>query len=427
MADRVLVVGTTADYVALIDSQWPGRALFLTDPAERAAATEPAPDATSELTGDLTDFNAVLSALDAHRAQWDIELSGVACFDCESLALAAHIAEALGLPFASPRAVAAARDKERSKQLWAQADVPCPRAELVRSSQDAVRFLWRTGGTIVLKPLTGSGSELLFVCRNEGECDVAFEQMRCGLALRRGHRMYRRGDDSDCDPTCVVVAEEFVEGTEYSCDFTLEGEELRILRTARKIPADTGVAGITWAYVVPAQWPAVGEDTALRTLLLRGAKALGIDHAICMVDLMATARGVFLLEMTPRPGGDCLPSLLQSSGGLDILGVALDFAQGRPMAASSSDQFRPRVALKLLASASGVIRSLDTTQISDDPRVISVQLKRDAGQRVQLPPDDYDSWILGHVVFEPDGSRTIERQAEEITAKARMEIDRCAP
>ena len=76
MDKRVLVAGTTADYVGLIDRRWPGRALFLTDPLERARAAGPAPDATSELAADLTDFKAVVSALEAHRVRWRIALTG---------------------------------------------------------------------------------------------------------------------------------------------------------------------------------------------------------------------------------------------------------------------------------------------------------------------------------------------------------------
>lgn len=37
--DPVLVVGTTADYIDLIERKFPGRALFLTDPAERKRAS----------------------------------------------------------------------------------------------------------------------------------------------------------------------------------------------------------------------------------------------------------------------------------------------------------------------------------------------------------------------------------------------------
>ena len=427
MDERVLVVGTTADYVALIERRWPHRALFVTDAAERARTAEPAPDAAGEVTADLADVQGVLAALAAHRARRRIALKGVSCFDCDSLALAAELAAALALPFATPQAVAAACDKLRSKQLWAEAGVACPRAEAIRCVDEAVDFLRRAGGPIVLKPVTGSGSELLFVCRDSAACAAALLQMQRGLARRRGRRLYRSGAACAGDAGRVVVAEPVVEGTEYSCDFTVAGDELRILRTARKVPADNGVAGITRAYVVPAQWPAAGEAAALRALLLRGAQALGIDHSVCMVDLMLTAAGVVLLEMTPRPGGDCLPSLLRSSGGLDTLGAALDFAEGRPVAAPSPERFRPQVGLRLLAPAAGVLRALDTTTVSEDRRVVAVELKRAPGQRIALPPEDYDSWILGHVIFEPAGADTIEQQCAQLGACVRMEIDPCAP
>jgi hypothetical protein len=40
---RLLVVGTTSDYIDHICTRYPGRALFVTDPAERAAALEKEP------------------------------------------------------------------------------------------------------------------------------------------------------------------------------------------------------------------------------------------------------------------------------------------------------------------------------------------------------------------------------------------------
>ncbi len=40
----VLVVGTTADYIEIINQRFPQKALFITDFNERAKATEAAPD-----------------------------------------------------------------------------------------------------------------------------------------------------------------------------------------------------------------------------------------------------------------------------------------------------------------------------------------------------------------------------------------------
>ena len=51
---RVLVVGTTPDYIHWIDQTWPARALFLTDAALRRAATEPDLDSPSEVPVDIS-------------------------------------------------------------------------------------------------------------------------------------------------------------------------------------------------------------------------------------------------------------------------------------------------------------------------------------------------------------------------------------
>ena len=79
--NRVLVVGTTPDYVDWIDRHCPGRGLFLTDPILRQNAGETAPEACSELLADLTGAENVWRKLTEHLDRWAIRLAGIACFD----------------------------------------------------------------------------------------------------------------------------------------------------------------------------------------------------------------------------------------------------------------------------------------------------------------------------------------------------------
>jgi hypothetical protein len=76
----------------------PGQALFLTDAAVRREAEEPPPLPDEELLCDLTDERQVLEALVRHLEKWQLTLDGVVCYDCESMALAARLAGAYGLP-----------------------------------------------------------------------------------------------------------------------------------------------------------------------------------------------------------------------------------------------------------------------------------------------------------------------------------------
>ena len=97
-AKRVLVVGTTTDYIEILSRHYPGRVLFLTDHKERAGAFEPRPEAGSEALCDLMHYDKTLTILRGFLIQHNFELSGVACFDDESMALASFIAKTFSLP-----------------------------------------------------------------------------------------------------------------------------------------------------------------------------------------------------------------------------------------------------------------------------------------------------------------------------------------
>jgi len=54
--------------------------------------------------------------------------------------------------------------------------------------------------------------------------------------------------------------------------------------------------------------------------------------------------------------------------------------------------------------------------------VAEVYLKRGPGHRITMPPEDYDSWILGHVIFHPDGHSEPQVQCRELLEKIVVEI-----
>ena len=426
MSDRrVLVVGTTSDYIDIIRRRFSGRALFVTDAGERERASEPAPDGRSELLCDLARPDAVVAALRDHLGGHDIEAAGVACFDCESMALAAYVARSFSLPYVSPEAVVACRSKLISKQLWREAGLPCPRAGIVGSASEAVRFARDIRGPVVVKPLTGSGSELLFVCSDKDECVAAVRTIKARLAHHTDERMYKRYvyAGSEVDPRRAFAIEEFVCGPEYSCDFLVDGDRVEIVRIALKVPDRSSVPGTTLAYVLPVDLPPGVVFESFRNQLRDAAHALGVVRAVCMLDFIVDGGKAVMLELTPRPGGDCLPPLVLASCGLDMLGLALDFAEGCPVAIPDRSRWRRLVGLRLFASRAGAVRRIDTRAALADPRVLECCIRRAPGHRVVLPPENYDSRLLGHVIFAPSSPEGVEREVSEIAAKVGIEME----
>lgn len=417
--DRVLVVGTTPDYVEWIRNACPERALFLTDPLVRARAEEPLPSCAEEILCRLDDPGRVLETLDGHLEQWGQTLTGVACFDCESMEIAARLASALSLEYPGIDAVRNSRDKHLSKQLWNRRGVPCPEICPVSSLADVMAFFDRVDNGLVLKPLAGSGSELVFRCRTENECEKAFKDVKAGLEQRWGNPLFRTNASTDH----LMLAEELIDGPEFSCDFLVENNAATIVRLTRKIAAADAPFGTIMAYVIPGELPGDAEMSGLERLVFEGADALGIQRGICMVDFIVRNNQPVFIEMTPRPGGDCLPFLLLEAGNLDILKLTLDFAENKPLGLSRPNTFRPHLGIRIFAGASGVLSRIDTGLLRSDPRIKQMHFFRKPGHIITMPPCDYDSWLLGHLIVEPGDDDCPETESLLISNRLSVVIE----
>ena len=417
-----LVVGTTPDYIEWIRRIVPGRGLFMTDPLLRQGAKEPRPEETEEILCDLADYPLVGDRLEKHLAHWGIEPDGVACFDCESMGLAAALGERFSLPYPPQDAIALCRDKYLSKIRWREEGLPCPRARMVHDADEAERFLAELGGRMVLKPLTGSGSEHVGLCGSPEACRSHYGSILAALESRGANRLYR----SPAPAHDRIVAEEFIDGEEYSCDFIIDGNRIALVRLARKIRAGNRPFGTIHGYVLCRDLPGKGGREAFLEALGKSARSLRIDRSICMVDFIERNGEMVFLELAPRPGGDCLPHLLLKARGLDILKLSLGFARGQ-YALPEGDPGGPApgfMGMRIIAKEGGILREIDVGALKEDPRVMDVGLSKEPGDIVVMPPEDYDSWILGHVIARVEAGEDPADLLIDLDGKIRVVMDR---
>jgi biotin carboxylase len=410
----VLVVGTTADYIEWIRTRYPHEALFITAPHVRQTAREPVPEPSEELVWDLSDTPSLIQALTAHMDTYAQTPDGIACFDCESMVTAARLARALTLSYPDESAILNCRDKRIAKQIWQASDIPCPRVWPVHHIDDVMPIFKNVTAGLVLKPVRGSGSELVFQCRNPKEAETAFHTMVSGLEKRKENPLFAHPDH-------LILAEERICGPEYSADFILTKTGLTLIRVARKIIPANMPFGTAAGYEVPGNLPLQMPVEMVTHILEKAARALGLDTGICMVDFVIKNNRPYLIEMTPRPGGDCLPWLLDISGNLDILKLALDVARNRPWNLCDYP-FSPHMAIRIHAKKSGILQSIDARQLASEPRVKQIHLIRQPGHEIVLPPDDYDSWFLGHVIFDTYGWHFPETRCSLLARRLEIEI-----
>lgn len=421
--NKILVVGTTVDYIEALNDRFESRLLFLTDLEERSNHPITKEKSLPEIVLDLEDFDSVLNTLNMYLKKLQINLSGVACFDCESLALASMIAARFSLPFPALESVMNCRSKFRSKDLWKKNGVLCPEARLIKTQPAALEFFAALDGAAVMKPLSSSGSELVFLCETTEQCQAAYQIMEKKLKSNANRRMYTtRHMRTEENPRDTIVMEQYIPGEEYSCDFILDDKSVRIIRITKKHFNHGASFGTMQAYELPAQLPDGINITDLEMFLVRASHSLGLRRAMAMVDLKIYNGQIYILEMTPRPGGDCLPHLIKASSGFDILAAALDFSEGKTVHWPAKTDWKPVVGLHLVASQRGVLRKLDVRSVTGDPRFVSCMCKRTEGDRIELPPDDYDSRLLGFVLFKPSAGESIARQCTEILQNISIEV-----
>jgi biotin carboxylase len=350
-----------------------------------------------------------------HLSRHGLDLRGLTCFDCESMPLAAALAQAFSLPYPSPAAILACRDKALAKQLWQAAGIPCAAGGAAQSTGDAERLFARLGGPVVLKPRTGSGGAYVTSAATAPDCAAALLDLQRRLA-RDDDRLYafpgQQGDDR-FDPRRSLLIEARLNGPEYSCDFIVEGARATVLRTSRKIAG--GPLGRIAAYVTPAGVPGLGQDR-LATRLRDAAHALGVQRGLCTADFILVDAEAVLLELAPRPGGDCLPRLVRHALGRDTLCDAVSFAEGRSLDAPAMPHGTPLVGLMLRAEAPGTIVRIDTTVLQADERTIDCVETRRAGDRLSMDE------VVGELVFRPRSPETIDPECREMRDRLVLQI-----
>ncbi len=415
---RTLVVGTTRDYIDRIRDRMPGRAFFLTDSGTVPPGIVPLPP-DEELVLPLTDEGAATAGLVSLLDRESITLCGMTCFDCESLPLAAALADQWGLPFPSRVTVFNCRDKYISKKIWQDHGTYSPRVRQVLGLEDIHTFMRETGAPIILKPRTGSGSALTFRCNSVDAAVEHYADILKGLKDRATDRLFQTIGP---DRLPGVICEEWIGGDEFSCDAYVNGKDVRILRTARKHFSAGLPVGTTLGYEIPAGLPDGIPEAAFREQLGQAAKTLGLERGLCMVDFIHCNGRCYLLELTPRLGGDCLPWLIKESCGVDMLELALDFAEGLSPAMPPLEQWEHLVGVRFHADRPGRLEAIRPRFREYGANVRSQLWIRHPGDRIDLPPKDYDTWLLGHLIFSPSADSDIPQQIRDLLRTVEVDI-----
>ncbi len=222
------------------------------------------------------------------------------------LVMMARIAEKYHFPFYSVETAQWSTDKFQMKQRFMEGGVPCAKGRLVKSADEVEDFEY----PVIVKPRDNSGSRGVKLCRSKKELEVSM-----GEALEVSH-------------LDTVLVEEFIEGQEYSIEalhyndlshspFVVSGNEptansqqprAKVIQFTEKKTTEFPY-NVELGHIQPAN---ISEENKqkIREIVAKIGKALKFENCPSHTELKINERGIFVIETSPRLGGDYITSTL---------------------------------------------------------------------------------------------------------------------
>lgn len=202
------------------------------------------------------------------------------------LVMMARIAEKYGFPFYSVETAQWSTDKFQMKQRFMDGGVPCAKGRLVKSVDEVEDFEY----PVIIKPRDNSGSRGVKLCRSKEELEASMSE-----AL----------EVSKLD---TVLVEEFIEGPEYSIEGLHHDGKSEVIQFTEKKTTEFPY-NVELGHVQPAN---ISDENKhkIREIVAKIGKALHFENCPSHTELKINERGIFVIETSPRLGGDYITSTL---------------------------------------------------------------------------------------------------------------------
>lgn len=202
------------------------------------------------------------------------------------LVMMARIAENYGFPFYSVETAQWSTDKFQMKQRFLEGGVPCAKGRLVKSVEETADMVY----PVIVKPRDNSGSRGVKLCRTKEELEQSMAE-----ALE-----YSKLDS--------VLVEEFIEGPEYSIEGLHYDGKSEVIQFTEKKTTEFPY-NVELGHIQPANLTDEQKD-AIREIVTKIGKALKFENCPSHTELKINERGIFVIETSPRLGGDYITSTL---------------------------------------------------------------------------------------------------------------------
>jgi biotin carboxylase len=236
------------------------------------------------------------------QAQRGLPVDGILALGDRPTMAAAYVARGLGISYNHPASVEACRSKLRTREVMRDAGLPAPWFRSMKLDPLPEPSLLGVRYPCVLKPLSLSASQGVVRANNREEFWAGATRLK--RLLNSPEIRATREPNLD-----EMLVEGYLEGREVAVEALLTGGELRVLATFDKPDPLEGPYFEESIYVTPSRL-SPGEQRAIEASLLSSVRALGLSYGPVHAEFRVNERGVWPLEVAPRPiGGLCARAL----------------------------------------------------------------------------------------------------------------------
>ena len=202
------------------------------------------------------------------------------------LVMMARLAEKYGFPFYSVKTAQWSTDKFQMKERFELGGVPHAQGRLISNVEEAEGLVF----PVIVKPRDNSGSRGVKLCRSKEELEASMNE-----AL----------EVSKLD---TVLVEEFIEGPEYSIEGLHHDGKSEVIQFTEKKTTEFPY-NVELGHIQPAN---ISEENQQKIceIVARIGKALNFVNCPSHTELKINERGIFVIETSPRLGGDYITSTL---------------------------------------------------------------------------------------------------------------------
>lgn len=247
-------------------------------------------------------YNA--SALEklARRLQKDTPIAGVFSSSEYFISHAAKLARALERPGPDGDKVEACRDKSIQRRVVSEHGIDDLRFALTQTADDVAEQAALFGGPVVVKPVRGSGSSGVQLCRTVAE------------ARKHADHLFK------IMPGMPILVEDFAPGSEFSVEL-FDGMARGIV--SKKLGAQPHF--VEYGHDYPARIEPQLAQT-VKHFAQECAAALGITWGPAHVEVRTDGTRVHLVEVNPRLAGGFIPVMIHAASGQDLIGATIQRA-----------------------------------------------------------------------------------------------------